>query len=365
MSAVGGNLITGGCPSSSTTQLPSGYMISAFQQNVIRIVQVEDIFDTMQQLKVQGKEAVVTKPQGTQSSYWSLDLHAQGTLFAARRAAAFVQGDDVIHKLFAELAYRYKRTSHLPFGQVFSSISTIGLTIYRWCRDRPGGYTRVLQTRIRVGDAAPMACIEGLYHIVTLLGIDFSKDVLKVHRLGERAYESKPPAPQPAQTPLDPWTRYQLSQSFAPPKEVKLFVITVDDNQTRIEPFVTLFHGDFPQELEEKYDSCLNLKLGTEDFVHMADVCFNLFGDRVNYWIKINEPNLVTEYAYETGIFFPPRCSEPLDDCLAGNTDVEPLIRKQGVLIGLTLHCFMFETLTDSELDRNVTERAFAFNLGW
>lgn len=32
----------------------------------------------------------------------------QGSLCAARRAAAFVRGDDVIHKLFTELAYRYK-----------------------------------------------------------------------------------------------------------------------------------------------------------------------------------------------------------------------------------------------------------------
>lgn len=34
--------------------------------------------------------------------------YLQGTLSAARRAAAFVRGDDVIHKLFTELAYRYK-----------------------------------------------------------------------------------------------------------------------------------------------------------------------------------------------------------------------------------------------------------------
>nr|GEX65535.1 50S ribosomal protein L17-like [Tanacetum cinerariifolium] len=31
-----------------------------------------------------------------------------GTLCAARRAVAFVRGDDVIHKLFTELAYQYK-----------------------------------------------------------------------------------------------------------------------------------------------------------------------------------------------------------------------------------------------------------------
>lgn len=32
----------------------------------------------------------------------------QGTLDAARRASAFVRGDNVVHKLFTELAYRYK-----------------------------------------------------------------------------------------------------------------------------------------------------------------------------------------------------------------------------------------------------------------
>ncbi|GKC97751.1 50S ribosomal protein L17 [Tanacetum coccineum] len=37
-----------------------------------------------------------------------VQLGKEGTLCAARRAAAFVRGDDVIHKLFTELAYRYK-----------------------------------------------------------------------------------------------------------------------------------------------------------------------------------------------------------------------------------------------------------------
>ncbi|EIE20899.1 ribosomal protein L17 [Coccomyxa subellipsoidea C-169] len=58
----------------------------------------------------------------------------EGDLHARRKAAAVVRGDDVLQKVFTEMAERYK--------------------------DRDGGYTRILRTRQRTNDAAHMAYIE-------------------------------------------------------------------------------------------------------------------------------------------------------------------------------------------------------------
>nr|KAJ0188398.1 hypothetical protein LSAT_V11C900493870 [Lactuca sativa] len=149
-----------------------------------------------------------------------------------------------------------------------------------------------------------------------------------------------------------------------------------------IEPFVTMHHFDFPQELEVKYGSWLNPEM-QEEFVLLAETCYKYFGDRVKYWITINEPNLFTNAAYESGDFPPARCSEPFGNCLAGNSDVEPLIVMHNMLlangkatklyhdtthggsIGIVVSCLMYEPLTNTDLDREAAERAFAFNIGW
>jgi len=63
-----------------------------------------------------------------------ITLGKRGNLHARRRAYAVIRDEGVVAKLFDGLAERYKA--------------------------RPGGYTRVLKSRVRVGDAAPLSIVE-------------------------------------------------------------------------------------------------------------------------------------------------------------------------------------------------------------
>ena len=63
-----------------------------------------------------------------------ITLGKKGDLAAYRRAMAYVTKEDVVHKLFKEIAPNYA--------------------------ERNGGYTRVTRTGARRGDAAEMAVIE-------------------------------------------------------------------------------------------------------------------------------------------------------------------------------------------------------------
>lgn len=63
-----------------------------------------------------------------------ITLGKRGDLHARRRALRVIRSRDVTAKVFDDLAERF--------------------------RDRPGGYTRIIKVRNRVGDAAPMSIIE-------------------------------------------------------------------------------------------------------------------------------------------------------------------------------------------------------------
>ncbi|KAH9323468.1 hypothetical protein KI387_018107, partial [Taxus chinensis] len=62
------------------------------------------------------------------------------------------------------------------------------------------------------------------------------------------------------------------------------------------------------------------------DFADYAETCFELFGDRVKYWLTVNEPNVQALTGYDLGLHAPGRCSAPFGNCRAGNSSTEPYI---------------------------------------
>jgi len=63
-----------------------------------------------------------------------ITLGKEGSLAARRRAAAYIMSRDTVSKLFSDIAPRFL--------------------------ERQGGYTRLIRTRVRIGDGAKMAVVE-------------------------------------------------------------------------------------------------------------------------------------------------------------------------------------------------------------
>ena len=62
-----------------------------------------------------------------------------------------------------------------------------------------------------------------------------------------------------------------------------------------IEPLATIYHYELPVALQEKYCGWENRQI-VEDYARFAEVCLTHFGGRINKFITINEPDILTMY---------------------------------------------------------------------
>ncbi|KAJ7949297.1 Beta-glucosidase [Quillaja saponaria] len=154
------------------------------------------------------------------------------------------------------------------------------------------------------------------------------------------------------------------------------------------QPFVTLFHWDVPQALEDEYGGFLSPEI-VNDFRDYAELCFKEFGDRVKHWITLNEPWTFAIGGYGGNVLpmAPDRCSYWQNlNCTGGDSGTEPYLvshnqllahaaavkvykaKYQGFqrgLIGITLVSDWYEPLTSDKLDRDAQGRALDFMFGW
>uniref|UniRef100_A0A0E0L1N0 4-hydroxy-7-methoxy-3-oxo-3,4-dihydro-2H-1,4-benzoxazin-2-yl glucosidebeta-D-glucosidase n=1 Tax=Oryza punctata TaxID=4537 RepID=A0A0E0L1N0_ORYPU len=171
------------------------------------------------------------------------------------------------------------------------------------------------------------------------------------------------------------------------PKGLEYYNNLIDELVKRgIEIHVTLYHLDFPQALEDEYHGWLSPRI-MEDFTAYADVCFREFGDRVRHWTTMDEPNVLSIAAYDSGAFPPCRCSPPFGtNCAAGNSTVEPYVvahnsilahasvvrmyrdkyqAKQKGVVGMNVYTFWPYPFSRSCADIAAVQRVLDFTIGW
>ncbi|XP_040993468.1 beta-glucosidase 17-like isoform X2 [Juglans microcarpa x Juglans regia] len=152
-----------------------------------------------------------------------------------------------------------------------------------------------------------------------------------------------------------------------------------------LQPFVTLFHWDLPQALEDEYLGFLSPNI-VNDYQGYVDLCFKEFGDRVKFWVTFNEPNDFASGGYATGTEAPGRCSNYIGNCSFGNSATEPYTVGHHMLlshaiavklyrekyqasqkgnIGIVLACYWMVPKFQTVASTDAAFRAIDFMLGW
>ncbi|CAH8322756.1 unnamed protein product [Eruca vesicaria subsp. sativa] len=154
-----------------------------------------------------------------------------------------------------------------------------------------------------------------------------------------------------------------------------------------IRPFVTIYHWDIPQVLDDEYGGFLSPRV-IDDFRNYARVCFEEFGGKVDMWTTFNEPYVYSVAGYDSGNKAMGRCSKWVNSlCVAGDSGTEPYLvshhlllahaaaveefRKcdkisQDAKIGIVLSPFWFEPYDiDSHADKEAVNRALDSYIGW
>ena len=130
-----------------------------------------------------------------------------------------------------------------------------------------------------------------------------------------------------------------------------------------IEPVVTLFHWDFPAALQEKggWANPDSVKW----FSDYAELCFKSFGDRVKFWVTLNETNVFIFNGYGNG-WVPPCIKDykmalkAARNALVAHGTVVKLYKSlnQGGKIGIALDLVPKLPISDDPLDVEAAEIA-------
>jgi beta-glucosidase len=137
-----------------------------------------------------------------------------------------------------------------------------------------------------------------------------------------------------------------------------------------IEPFVTLYHWDLPQALEER--GGWPVRDTVEAFTEYVEAVAGRLGDRVPNWITVNEPWVVSWLGYGLGVHAPGRASEK-DALAAGHNALlahgraAEVLRRDapGAKVGITIDLVPMYPLSDSAADVEAARSSDGFRNRW
>jgi len=123
-----------------------------------------------------------------------------------------------------------------------------------------------------------------------------------------------------------------------------------------VEPWVTIYHWDLPQILEDKGGWTNRDIVGW--FTEFVDLCAKSFGDKVKYWMVMNEPSVFSGAGYFFGIHAPGRTGlknflpvihHVVLSMVAGARKLREVL--PDAVIGTTFSCSHIEPRSDSKRD--------------
>ncbi len=168
------------------------------------------------------------------------------------------------------------------------------------------------------------------------------------------------------------WTRVMPSGDGRVNHEGLAFYDRLVDGllQREIEPWLTLYHWDLPQRLQEA--GGWNSRNTVGAFIRYASVLADALGDRVKHWITHNEPWVSTYLGHLYGEFAPgiedwPGALEVGHNILLSHGRAVEAIREHapGSSVGIALDCRPARAGTDSREDRQAARHFDGFRNRW
>ncbi|MEN8234090.1 MAG: GH1 family beta-glucosidase [Actinomycetota bacterium] len=225
-----------------------------------------------------------------------------------------------------------------------------------WDEDGKGEsiWDRFVRTpgRIHNGDTGDVACDH--YH-------RYPEDVALMARAGIPAYSL-----------TTAWTRI-IPDGIGPvePRGIAFYDRLVDELlEHDITPYVTLYHWDLPQGLQER-GGWANRET-VDAFVRYADVMSAALGDRVKHWKTHNEPWVASFIGHHDGAFAPGHTdfAEALTAAhhiLLSHGRSVPVIRENaaGAEVGVVVDCRPSTPASDSPEDRAAQRHFDGFRNRW